>query len=259
MPEREQAIHPPRQDSSITTNGSRDHVSEPPSPRTFDLPLPVFPLPRFSLSPSGIHKMSKRRLLSSEPGNDHSNTKVGSRSKHKGIESEAGTSSSRIAWGSIPSRLRTSIDQGTSMQARRRRRRDPLSQSSNLTSPRSDLAPEAFRGSGLPLSESSNLFDVSLSRKDTKTQAVKRIPRSPPTRLVSRLPDQAFTQSDEVSLDDSPCTSGKAQKGRRSNDYPISSRPRGVPSPDSFLPRDSGEDVRLRIITAFTDLDPDSL
>ena len=61
---------------------SRDHVSEPPSSRIVDLPLPVFPritLPRFSLSPSGIHKVLERPSwsASSEPGNDHRSTEVG--------------------------------------------------------------------------------------------------------------------------------------------------------------------------------------
>jgi len=48
-----------------------------------DLPLPVFPpsrvtLQRFSLSLSGTDKMLERRLASSEPGNGHGNTYVGS-------------------------------------------------------------------------------------------------------------------------------------------------------------------------------------
>ena len=151
-------------------------------------------------------------------------------SRHKGIDSEAGSSSSRIALGSLPSRLRTSADQGTSMRARHRRR-DPVRQSSNITSARSDLAPEAFlsssndfpittsRSCGLPLCQISSLPDVSFARKDAKAQAVTRIPKSmprpPPSRLVPELLDQAFIQSDEASLDedDPPCASGKAQKG----------------------------------------------
>jgi hypothetical protein len=190
-------------------------------------------------------------------------------SRHKGIDSEAGTSSSRTALRSLPFRLRTSADQGTSMRARRRRR-DLVPQSSNVTSARSDMAPEAFhlssddlpitrsRSSGLPLSQISNLPDMSLARKDAKMQAVMRIPKSmprpPPSRLVPELLDQAFIESDEASLDedDSPCASGKAPKGSRPNDYRISSRPRDTSSPD-------GEHVRLKIIPAFTDLDLGSL
>ena len=186
-------------------------------------------------------------------------------SRHKGIDSKAGTSSSRTALGSLPSRSRTSADQGTSMRARRCQR-DPVPQSSNVTNVWSDLAPEAFLSSsddffittsrssdsGLPLSQISNLPDVSLARKDAKTQAVKRVPKSmppPPSRLVPELLDQAFTQSDEASLDedDSPCASGKARKGRCPNDYRISSLPRDTSSPDSdcFLAGDSGEHVQL--------------
>jgi hypothetical protein len=201
-------------------------------------------------------------------------------SRHKGIDTEAGTSSSQTVLGSLPSRLRTSADQGTLMRARRRRR-DPVPQSSNVTSARSDLAPEASllssdylpitmsRSSGLPLSQISNLPGVSLARKDAKTLAVKRIPelmsRPPPSRLVpdsELLPvDQPFIQSDEASLDedDPPCPSGKARKGRRPDDYRISSRPRDTSSPDCFLPGDSGEHVRFSIIAAFTDLDLGSL
>jgi hypothetical protein len=242
--------------------------------------LPRITLPRFSISPSGIDKMLERRLASSEPraGNDHRNTEVGSGSRHKGIDSEAGTSSSRTALGSLPPRLHTSVDQGTSMQAHRRRR-DPVPQSSNVTSARSDLAPEAFlsssddfpittsRSNGLPLSQVSNLPDVSLARKDAKTHAVKRIPKSmprpPSSRLVPELLDEAIIQSDKASLDedDPPCASGKARKGRSPNDYRISSRPRDTSSPDCFrvLPGDSGEHVRLRIIAAFTDVDLGSL
>lgn len=59
---------------------SRD-VPEPPFRiNIVDLPLPVLPrmaLPRFSLSPSGIHKLLGRRSASSEPGNDRGNTEVG--------------------------------------------------------------------------------------------------------------------------------------------------------------------------------------
>ena len=183
-------------------------------------------------------------------------------SRHKGIDLEAGSSSSQTVLGSIPSRLRTSADQGTSMRARHRRR-DFVPQSSNVTSARSDVEPEAFlsssddlpittpRSSGLPLSHISNLPDVSLARKDAKTQAVKRIPESmsrpPPSRLVPELlsVDQAFIQLDEASLDEDnpPCASGKARKGRHSNDYRISSRSRDTSSPDCFLPGDSGEHV----------------
>ncbi|KAF8502909.1 hypothetical protein F5888DRAFT_1123964 [Russula emetica] len=172
-------------------------------------------------------------------------------SRHKGIDSEAGTSSSRTALGSLPSRLRTSAAQGTSMRARRRRR-DPVPQSSNATSARSDLAPEASlsssddfpiatsRSSGLPLSQVSNFPDVSLARKDAKTQAVKRIPKSmpqpPPSRLVPELLDKSFIRSDKASLDedDPPCASGKARKCRSPKDYRISSRPRDTSSPDCF-------------------------
>jgi hypothetical protein len=197
-------------------------------------------------------------------------------SRHKGIDSEAGSSSSRTALRSLPSRLRTSADQGTSMRARRRQR-DPVPQSNKVTSARSDLAPEAFRSSsddfpittsrssGLPLCQIPNLPDVSLARKDATTQAVKRIPKSmpqpPPSRLVPKSLDQPFIQSDEASIDeDDPlCASGKARKGRRPNEYRISSRPRDTSSPDCFLPGDSGKHVRLRIIAAFTDLDLGSL
>lgn len=56
-------------------------------------------------------------------------------SRRKVIDSEAGTSSSRTALGSL---LRTSVDQRTSMRACRRRR-DPVPQSNNVTSARSDL------------------------------------------------------------------------------------------------------------------------
>ena len=180
-------------------------------------------------------------------------------SRRKDIGSEAGTSSSRTALRSLPSRSRISVDQGTSMRARRRQR-DPVPQSSDLTSARSDLAPEAFlsssddffttpRSSGPPLARISNIPYVSLARKDAKTKAVKRIPKSiprpPPSRLVPKLPDQAFVRSDEASLDedDRPCASGKARKGRRPNDYSISSRPSDTSSPDCFLPGDSGEHV----------------
>ncbi|KAF8502928.1 hypothetical protein F5888DRAFT_1125714 [Russula emetica] len=254
----------------------RNHTPDAPPIWTPSSPqLPRITLPRFSLSPSGIDKM-----LEPEPraGNDHRNTEVGSGSRHKGIGSEAGTSSSRTALGSLPSRLHTSVDQGTSMRARRRRR-DPVPQSGNVTSARSDLAPEAFlsssddfpvttsRSNGLPLSQVSNLPDVSLARKDAKTQAVKRIPKSmprpPPSRLVPELLDQAIIQSDKAFLDedDPPCASGKARKGRSPNDYRISSRPRDTLSPDCFrvLSGDSGEHVRLRIIATFTDLDLGSL
>jgi hypothetical protein len=200
------------------------------------------------------------------------------RSRHKGIDSEAGSSSKRTALGSLSSRLRTSADQGILMRARRRRR-GHVPQLSNVTSARPDLAPEAFHSSsdvflvttscssGLPLSQISNLPDVSLVRKDAKTQAVKRIPKSmprpPPSRLVPELLDQAFIQSNETSLDedDPPWASGKARKGRRPNDYRISSWSRDISSPDCFrvLSGDSGEHVRLRIIAAFTDLDLGSL
>ena len=199
-------------------------------------------------------------------------------SRHNGMDSKAGTTSSQTVLGSIPSRLRTSADQSTSMRARRRRR-DPVRQSSNVTSARSDLAPEAFlpssddlpittsRSSGLPLSQISNLPGVSLARKDAKTQAVKRITESmsrpPSSRLVPELlpMDQAFIQSGEASPneDNSPCASGKARNGRRLNDYRISSRSRDSSSPGCFLPADSGEHARLRSIAAFTDFDLGSL
>ncbi|KAF8502934.1 hypothetical protein F5888DRAFT_1125764 [Russula emetica] len=235
----------------------RKHTPDAPPICTPSSPqLPRITLPRFSPSPLGIDKMLERRLALSEPGNDHSNSEVGSRSRHKSIDVEAGTSSSRLALGSLPSRLRTSVDQGTSMRARRRRR-DPVPQSSNVTSARSDLASEAFlsssddspittsRSSGLPLSQVSNLPDVSLARKDAKTLAVKRIPKSiprpPPSRLVPELLDPAFVQPDEVSLDedDPPWASGEARKVRRPNDYCTSSRPRDTSSPDCFLSGDS--------------------
>ena len=266
----------PQREAIITHSSpaSRDRVPELAPPRIVDLPLPVLPritLPRFSLSPSGIHKVLERRFASSGPGNDQSNAQVGSaspcvdaqpsqttqlyslllsipahledcgkstavlRSRHEGINSEAGTSSSRTALGSLPSGsgLGGSVDRGTSMRARRRRR-DPVPQSSLVTSVRSKLAPDDFpittsRSSGLLLSQISNLPDASLSRQGAKTQDVKRItksmPRPMPSRLVTELVDQAFIQS----------------------------------GPDCFLPGDSGERVRLRIIAAFADLDLGSL
>ena len=188
-------------------------------------------------------------------------------SRQKGIGSEVGTSSSRTALRSLPSRFCTSAVQGTSMRARRRQR-DPVPQSSTVTSTRSDLAAKTFsddlpittsRSRGVPLSYIPNLHDVSSARKDAKTQAVKRIPKSiprpPPSRLVPEFLDQTFIQSDEASLDedDPPCASGMAQKGHSPN-YRVSSRPRNTPSPDCFLPGDSGERVRLRIIAAFADI-----
>ena len=131
-------------------------------------------------------------------------------SRHKSIDSdlEAGTSSSRTALGSLASRFCTSesADQGTSMRARRRRR-DPVPKASNIPSARSDLSPEAilsssndfpistFRSSGLPPSHTSNLTDVSLVRKDAKTQAVKRIPKSIPGPPRSRLVSESLDQS----------------------------------------------------------------
>lgn len=67
------------------THSSLASLSEPPldlaSSSRIDLPLRVIPqiaLPRFSLSPSGIHKVPGRRLASSEPGSDKNNTEVGS-------------------------------------------------------------------------------------------------------------------------------------------------------------------------------------
>ncbi|KAI0274010.1 hypothetical protein BGY98DRAFT_997080, partial [Russula aff. rugulosa BPL654] len=165
-------------------------------------------------------------------------------SRQKGIGSEVGTSSSRTALRSLPSRFCTSADQGTSMRARRRQR-DPVPQSSTVTSARSDLAAKTFsddlpittsRSRGVPLSYIPNLH-VSSARKDAKTQAVKRIPKSiprpPPSRLVPEFLDQTFIQSDEASLDedDPPCAS--------SPNYRVSSRPRNTPSPDCFLPGDS--------------------
>jgi hypothetical protein len=199
---------------------------------------------------------------------------LGSRPRNKGIDSNAGTSPSRTALGSLPSRLRTSADQGTSTRARRRRRDlVPQSSNGNVTSARSDLVPKAFLSSSddfpitvshssrLPLSQISNRSDVSLARMDAKTQAVmptpESLPRPPPSRLVPELPDHAFFLSDEAFLDkdDPPCASGKARKGRPHNDYRISSRPRDTPSPDCSLPGDSGKHVRFRMIAAFTDLD----
>ncbi|KAI0279645.1 hypothetical protein BGY98DRAFT_967794 [Russula aff. rugulosa BPL654] len=190
---------------------------------------------------------------------DRPTTALGSRQKGIDSNSEAGTSSSRTAaLESLASRFCTSADQGTSMRARRRRR-DTVTKSSNITGARSDLSPEAilsssddfpistFRSSGLPPSHTSNLTDVSLVRKDAKKQAVKRIPKSipgpPRSRLVSESLDEALIQleSDEESLDEDnpPCASGKAQKGRRTNDYRISSRLRDTSSPDCFLRGDS--------------------
>ena len=63
------------------------------------------------------------------------------------------------------------------------------------------------------------------------------MPGPPPSRLVPELLEQALIQSDEASLDedDSLCASGKAWKGRRPNDYRISSCPRDTLSPDCFL------------------------
>jgi hypothetical protein len=182
-------------------------------------------------------------------------------SGHKGIGSEPGTSSNRTALRSLPSQFCTSADQSTSMRARHRQR-DPVPQSSTVTGARSDLAAETFsddpittsRRGGLPLSCISNFNDVSSARKEAKTQAVKRIlksiPRPPPSHLVLDLLDQAFVQPDEASLDedDPPCASGTAQKGHRPNDYRISSCPRNTPSPDCFLPGDSGERVQLMIM-----------
>ena len=131
------------------------------------------------------------------------------------------------------------------MRARRRRRDHARS---GLT-PEADSSITTSRSSGVPLSQISNLPDVSLARKDAKTQAVKynhkSMPRPSPRRLVPELLGQALIQLGEVSLDgdDPPCASGKARKGRRPNDYHISSRPRDSLSPDCFLPRDSGECV----------------
>jgi hypothetical protein len=203
---------------------------------------------------------------------------LGSRPRNKGIDSKASTSSSRTALGSLPSRLRTFADQGTSMQARRRQRDlVPQLSNGNVTGARSDLVPKAFlsssddvpitmsRSSRPPLSQISNRADVSLARKDSKTQAVNRIPKSiprrPPSHLVPELQDHAFFLSDEAFLDkdDPPCASGKARKGGRLNDYRISSRPCDTSSPDYSLPGDSGKHVRFRIITAFTNLDLGSL
>ena len=186
-------------------------------------------------------------------------------SRHKGINI-AGTSSSRTALISLPSRSRTSADQRNSM--RPRHRGDPVPGSTNVPSARSDreLAPEAIfsssddlpirattsRGSGPPLSQIniSRIPDVSLARKGVKTQAVKRnisksIPRPPPSRLEPDLPGQACIRSDQADLDEgvSPGASGKVRrgKGRHRNDYRISSRSRDTPSPDCLPPRDTGE------------------
>jgi hypothetical protein len=249
--EHEEVTHSSQQDCN---SSSRDHLFEPPSSRIIDL-LPIFPRinsPRSSLSPSGFHRILEHRLASSKPGNDHASVRVGNVSKPKSIDAERATSSSRIALGSLPSRSRTSDEQGTSMKARRRRR-DAVPQSSNLTGPRSDSADDfpiaTSRRSGLPLSESSNLSDASLTRKDTKTQAVKHVPKSmplsPPSYLISGFLDQTLVQLDEASPDeDDPpgaSSSGKAQKGRRSNNYPISLRSRDISGPDCFLSGDSGE------------------
>ena len=186
-------------------------------------------------------------------------------SGHKGI---AGTSSSQAALRSLPSRSRASADQRNSMRPQARHRGDPVPASTNVPSARSDrdLAPEAFfpssddlpittsPRSGAPLSQISNIPDVSLARKGVKTQAVKRIfksiPRPPPSRLEPDLPDQACIQPDEAGFDDDdpPCASGKVRrgKGHRPNDYRISSRSRDTSSPDCFLPRDAGERVRFK-------------
>jgi hypothetical protein len=158
-------------------------------------------------------------------------------SRHKGIDSEAGTSSSRTAPGSL--KFRNTVDQGTSTRARRRRR-DPGRQSSNVTSARSDLTPKAVhsssddfpittsRSSGLPLSQISNLPSVSLARKGAKMRAVKRIAKSMlQSRLVPKLLDH-----DE---DDSACASGKARKGRHPNDHRIFFCPCDTPSPYSSV------------------------
>jgi len=54
-----------REEVTHSLLASRDHLSEPPSSRIVDLPLPVLPritLPRFSFSPSGIDKMLECRL-----------------------------------------------------------------------------------------------------------------------------------------------------------------------------------------------------
>ena len=318
------------------THSSRVHVSELPSSRIIDLPLPVFSqitLRRSSLSSSNIHNMLEVRLASSELGSNHSNAEVGSAAPdplvggllnnaqngdfhstldcqdvrrppppvlleaqpsrttqpdshplsipahledsgrptavlgptHKGFNSETGTPSHRTALGSLSSRLRTSVDQGTLMRARRRER-GYLPQSSNVSSARSEASLSSSddfpittrRGSGPPLSQVSNLPEVSLARKDGKTQAVKRIPKSMPRPcLVPGLRDQAYIPSDEASIDkgDPPCASGKARKGCRPNDYCVSSRSHDISSPDYSLHGDSGERVRLRIIIAFTDLD----
>ena len=163
-------------------------------------------------------------------------------SRHKGIDSVAGTLSSRTALGS-----RTSADQRTSMRAPRRLR-DPPPRSSNVISTRSDTT---SLSSGLPLPQISNLPDVSLTRKDAKTQTVKRVPkwtqRPLPSRLVPELLDQASIQSDGTSLveDDPPGASGKARKGHRHIDYRVSSRPRNTSNPDCCLPGDSQAGKRV--------------
>ena len=121
-------------------------------------------------------------------------------SRHKGIDSEAGNSSSRTALGSLQSRLRISADQSTSMRTRRRRRDHARS---GLT-PEADFPITTSRSSGVPLSQISNLPDVSLARKDAKTQAVKynhkSMPRPSLRRLVPELLGQALIQLGEVSL-----------------------------------------------------------
>ena len=154
------------------------------------------------------------------------------------------------------------------MRARRRRQSDPVPQSSTVANARSNLAAETFsaglpittsRSSGLPLSHTSNFGDVSSAREDVKTKAVtcipKSIPRPPLSHLVQELLDQAFIQPDEASLDedDLPCASGATQKGRRANDF-RSFSPRSTWSPDRLLSGNSGERVKLVIITAFTDI-----
>ena len=139
------------------------------------------------------------------------------------------------------------------MRARRRRRDHARS---GLT-PEAEFSITTSRSSGVPLSQISNLPGVSLARKDAKTQAVKHnhksMPRPSPPRLAPVLLDQGFIQPGEVSLDGDyrPCASRKARKGRRPNDHHISSRPRDTSSPDCFLPRDTCECIRLRIITFF--------
>jgi hypothetical protein len=83
-------------------------------------------------------------------------------------------------------------NQGMSLALGRTWRRKP-SIRPQMTSPSPRLVAVAYRSLRF------QLFDVSLARKDAKTQAVKRIPKSMPrpprSRLVPPMLDQAFIQS----------------------------------------------------------------